>query len=239
MSISESLYSLSDIFARRMPGPLRLIASTANYHIKADNPFLYESARMIRTAFALVMNNRVPGDYAEFGVFEGRTTIEAWRAARASGFDEMRFRIFDSFEGLPEVKGIDEGTVFETGQYACTRERFEANMKKFGADLSRFDIVPGFYDETLPRQKDDSKIAVAWIDCDLYASTVPVLEYLTPRLADGSVICFDDWFCYNGRPDAGEHLACREWLDKNPQIALRDYQTFHWAGKSFIVNLEK
>jgi len=81
--------------------------------------------------------------------------------------------------------------------------------------------------------------SISYEDIRIYAENLAQTKTRNKEFPAGSVICFDDWFCYNGRPDAGEHLACREWLDKNPQIALRDYQTFHWAGKSFIVNLEK
>ena len=50
---------------------------------------------------------------------------------------------------------------------------------------------------------------------------------------------FDDWFCFHGRPDKGEQRACREWLDANPQISLVPYRDFHWAGRSFLVNLDR
>ena len=228
----QLLYDFSDRFARRLPSQIRkILFQPANYHVNTD-PFIYSTAKMVHTALTLVMNNKIPGDYAEFGVYQGRTTVEACRSARVCGLD-IKFHIFDSFAGLPEVKGIDSGDIFETGEFTCSRGQFERNLRSFGVDLSRFNIVEGFYDKTLPAQNDDNRFAVAWIDCDLYESTVPVLEYLTPRLSHGAVVIFDDWFCYDDTK--GERRACREWLERNPDIRLIDYQTYHWAGKSFIV----
>src|SRR5204863_3721987 len=79
-------------------------------------------------------------------------------------------------------------------------------------------------------------VAIAWIDCDLYESTKPVLEFLAERLSPGSVICFDDWFNIKGRPDCGEQKACEEWLARNPQLRLTPYSRFGWHGQSFIVD---
>jgi len=76
---------------------------------------------------------------------------------------------------------------------------------------------------------------VAWIDCDLYDSTVPVLEYLAPRLTVGSVVVFDDWRCYRNHPDFGEQRACREWLQRNPRLSLRELLSFGWNGIAFTV----
>jgi O-methyltransferase len=79
-------------------------------------------------------------------------------------------------------------------------------------------------------------VAIAWIDCDLYESTKPALEFLTERLSHGSVICFDDWFNIKARPDCGEQKACHDWLTCNPQLRLTPYSRFGWHGQSFIVH---
>jgi hypothetical protein len=94
--------------------------------------------------------------------------------------------------------------------------------------------VPGYFDETLKELETDRKFAVAWIDCDLYESTVPVLEWLADKLVDGAVVCFDDWFTFRGKPDKGEQRAAAEWLERNPSISLMQYRDFHWAGRSFL-----
>ena len=39
------------------------------------------------------------------------------------------------------------------------------------------------------------------VDCDLYQSTVPVLAFLADLLQDGTVVLFDDWYCFREADD--------------------------------------
>ncbi len=230
-----------DWYARRMPAQLLLpLSLPLGRQMKTNQFFLYENARMIETAFGFVNNNQVKGDYAEFGVFRGRTFAEAWNAGRRYRLNEMSFYAFDSFAGLPEVEDKDVGGAFEKGQFSAARAVFEKTLRKNRVDTSRVKVIEGFYDKTLSEERHKGlpikKVAIAWVDCDLYASTVPVLNYLSNVLVDGAVLIFDDWYCFNGRSDRGEQRACAEWLEANPHIKLVEYQNFHWAGRSFIVN---
>jgi hypothetical protein len=77
------------------------------------------------------------------------------------------------------------------------------------------------------------------IDCDLYSSTKPVLEFITNLIDNGTILIFDDWFSYKGSPNHGEQKACNEWLEKNPRISLIPYVRLGTAQHSFIVNLRK
>ncbi len=211
--------------------------------LKTKWHFWYESARMIETAFGFAFNNGVSGDYLEFGVYQGRTFTDAWEASCRYTMSDMRFHAFDSFEGLPEPGREDEGGGFSGGQFRCERDKFEATLRRRKVDFSRVSVHEGMFNRTLAepgslQSLGIRKASVVWIDCDLYASTVPVLRALTDVVVDGTILVFDDWFCFNGRPDRGEQRACGEWLNDNPHIRLVEYQKFHWAGASFIVNIK-
>lgn len=226
--------------ARLIPASvMRWLTLTLGYHIQTTNRFMLESSGMVYTACGYVANNRIEGDYAEFGVFSGRGIIEAFYSSRQFGLGGMRLWAFDSFEGLPGVQGRDSGGPFSTGEFACSRSDFERNLRRHRVDPGRVRVVEGRFDESLSPAAEACpelrSIAIAWIDCDLYESTVPVLDFLTDRLQDGAVVIFDDWHCFSGDPDRGEQRACSEWLERNPQIRLREYRSFHWAGKSFLV----
>ena len=101
-------------------------------------------------------------------------------------------------------------------------------------------IVKGWFADTLDPVKassyDINVLSAVWIDCDLYESTVPVLQFISQYLTVGSVILFDDWRCYRNLPDFGEQRACREWLVANPQISLRELFSFGWHGLAFTVS---
>jgi O-methyltransferase len=211
-------------------------------HVQGRNTRMspsHEVTQMLVNAFAYAKYEEVHGDYAEFGVAKGRTFVEAYRVARRfPGFDR-RFYAFDSFAGLPDIGEVDAGYRWREGQFAHGRQGFEARLRRARIPSSDVTIVEGFYDETLrhPERLDDHRVAVAWVDCDLYESTVPVLDYLTDRLSPGAVLAFDDWFCFRGARDKGEARACDEWLERNPHIALVPWRPFHWAGQSFLVQL--
>jgi len=186
----------------------------------------------------------VEGDYVEFGVFKGTTFSYAYKIMSPL-FEEMRFIALDSFEGLPKPKGLDAAqgytSGFYEGQFACSKDEFISNLKKANVNMDRVVVVKGWFDQILEagNVKDNTvnidKVAAAYIDCDLYESTVPVLRFLTKRLSIGSVILFDDWRCFRNLSDFGQQLACREWLEANSHIKLRDLLPFGWHGQAFTV----
>lgn len=184
--------------------------------------------------------SNIEGDYLEFGVFRGKTFVSAFHSLKNLNSARMKFYAFDSFEGLPPLKGSDSDyEAFKEGQFAYGLNDFKANLNSHGVDLSRCSFVPGWFDESLNDKTKStlpvSKAAVIYIDCDLYESTVPVLDFITGYLQTGTIIAFDDWFCFAGAPDHGEQRAVAEWLDKNKHISLTEYTNMGNAGKAFIV----
>jgi hypothetical protein len=124
----------------------------------------------------------VEGLVLEFGVYHGRSL--RLLAAGADGCVHG----FDSFEGLPEdwtardARGglSTGGRMPEAGPHARLHRGWFA------------DTLPGFL------AAHDGAVRLAHIDCDLYASTVTVLDALAPRLVPGSVLVFDDFLAYPG-----------------------------------------
>jgi hypothetical protein len=84
--------------------------------------------------------------------------------------------------------------------------------------------VRGFYDQSLNDalryRLAGKKAAVVYVDCDLYKSTVPVLQFVRPFLQKGTVIVFDDWNCYHGDPTLGERRAWAEFCVAHPAYAF-------------------
>jgi hypothetical protein len=220
--------------------PVRLLGLLMGYEASTAHAFRLESTRMVETAFAFTVNNKIEGDYAEFGVFEGATFTAAWHATRRWAIAGKRLHAFDGFEGLPALSATDHGGPFATGEFAAPRDAFENNLRRNGVDMSRVTITQGMFDQSLtPAAKDKlalRKVNMAFIDCDLYISTVPVLDFLTDVLVDGAVLMFDDWHAFKNKPDQGEQLAVTEWLAKNPGFRLHPYRDFHWCGRSFILD---
>ncbi len=208
------------------------------------NSFSYtDRERMLDRAMRYTKVSKVEGDYLEFGVWKGDTLAKAYHIANKNNHKKLRFFAFDSFEGLPEPKGIDKiGGEFYQGQYKCGKKKFISNLKKWKVNLKRISIVKGWFDQSLPEHRKNGnlkKVAIAWIDCDIYESTVPVLEYLTEIVQDGTILVFDDWYNYKGDSNLGEQKAVNEWLKKNKKIKLTPYFNYSAFGHSFIVNIKK
>jgi O-methyltransferase len=184
------------------------------------------------------INRPINGYYFEFGCHSGSTMKMTWRHSRHL-FDWI-YVGFDSFEGLPEVEGIDKLEIFQKGKMSTSEPDFVAAVMAAGMPRDRLRTVKGFYDRTLTPDLAASlapkKAAVIYIDCDLYASTRPVLEFIRDFLQEGTVTVFDDWFCYRGRRDRGEQLAFREFCDRHPEfefvpfIQTCEAQSFIFTG---------
>ena len=210
----------------------------------------------IRCAASFAAWNQVPGDYLEFGVFRGQSFSEAyhsiWRnRQKVRQFvatkeiekwiqERPRFFAFDSFCGLPGGEA-DRHLDYSEGAYACTETQFTENIVNNGVDMADVRIVPGFYDETLTADTKEQlslqRAAIILIDCDLYESTVPVLEFITDLVDQGTILIFDDWYRFKGDPNKGEQRACNEWLQKNPHINLVQYWQQGPQSVAFLVNI--
>lgn len=133
----------------------------------------------------------------EFGVYSG-TTLGIIARGRDEGASQGVYG-FDSFEGLPE----DWRSTFAAGTFAVDEPPQVA-----GAEL-----VVGWFDDTLPAFLDahPGPVALLHVDADLYSSACTVLDLCGPRLVEGSVVVFDEYFNFPGW-EQHEHRAWQEYV---------------------------
>ncbi len=207
--------------------------------------------------------DHIAGDYLEFGTYRGRSAANAYQAL-ASTFENrlanetalmsseqrskcqeqwaaMRFILFDSFQGLPKMEGIDlDGDDFLPGQYACSKDEVIGNLANSNVDLAKFRFVEGWYkDSCVPSTKERLGIksaSICWIDCDIYQSTVEVLGFLKDVMIDGTILVFDDWFCFRGSPYRGQQRAFREFQEQMPEWVFHEFQREASARIAFFCN---
>lgn len=195
---------------------------------------------MISQAFAFAGVNCVAGDYFEFGLLRGETFLIAHRMRRRYQLDQMKLFGFDSFEGLPEIDDPRDN-VWSKGQYACSEDELRQILRRGGMRPNGYELVKGYYDRSLNdglhERLAGRQAAVVYIDCDLYSSTKLVLSFLSPYLVNGSIVCFDDYYCYKGGPNQGEQKALSEFLRNNSKFTFIPWMNYFPLGKSFIVRL--
>lgn len=202
-------------------------------------------------AFEFIYKSETDGDYCEFGVYQGVSLIRALRTdhkwhEKTNRCHVKRFFGFDSFSGLPPFSPNDrlEGyEVFKEGQFGdASLELVRQKIKEEKLEFKEVKLIPGLFSETLTSpgvlgEFQNSSVAIAHIDCDLYSSALDCLKFLDGRLSDGAVLLFDDWFCFRGRPDYGVRAAFERWVEEGVYW-ITDYFFYSWAGKAFIVNVK-
>lgn len=190
------------------------------------------------SAFRALWYNRIDGDYAEFGCWSGSTFWLAHTEARKHGH-QARLWAFDSFQGLPPAQGPkDEHPSWNQGGMSMSVDEFHAICARDGVPRAEYEVVPGFYHDTLDRMgptEGPTNIALAFIDCDMYSSTRSVLNFLMPRLKHGMIIAFDDYFCWTPTQLSGERRAMLDFFGDSTRWSLLPYVQFGWHGQSFVV----
>jgi len=208
--------------------------------LNADQTHALQAKReFMWKAFKALQFNRVPGAYAEFGCHGAMTFRLAFQQSRARG-EGRPFWAFDSFEGLPpNGDPKDSHPRWQKGTLATSLDGFKKLCGQAGMQPDRdYHCVPGFFSETLTAEQNPQAIAFAYIDCDLYTSTMDVLRFLEPRLRPGMIIAFDDYFCWNTRTGrSGERQALHEirgdWEQRG--FLLDRFVQYGWSGQSFVV----
>ena len=202
-----------------------------------------EKALFYRRAFDFLTDNRVRGDYHEYGCHRCRTFRMALTEARRHNLVGMNFLAFDSFEGLPQPVTDTSVEIWQRGALTTSEEEFRRLVREHGIYADRVRTFKGFYDATLTRElrakflDGENKIALATIDCDLYESAVPVFEFIEPLLQEGTVLYLDDLFAgYKGSPTKGVARAFLEFQRKSRWTFVRHLDV-GWWGRSYLTYL--
>jgi len=175
--------------------------------------------------------NEIDGCIVECGV---------WRGGMIAGvFDYCKVKrssyLFDSFEGLPEVK-VNDGKAAKIWQDAndgiglnnCKAEISFAKKAMELSKSSKHHIIQGWFENTLPTAKINESIAILRLDGDWYDSTLVCLEHLYPKVAENGLIIIDDYYAWDGCS-----RAVHDYLSKN-NLPLRISQSKN--GVCYIIN---
>jgi hypothetical protein len=194
----------------------------AEAHLKDALP-LPSDAEVLRYASDQV---GVEGVYLELGVWKGRTInfLAALNPHRT-------VYGFDSFRGLPED--------WEKGDHTIPKGAFAFQPdERPPYYLLNVQIYKGLFDEMIPQflEEVNQPIAFVHVDCDIYSSTSTAFEILGPRMQEGTVLLFDEFYNYpNYR--AHEWKAFEEFLEAFSFDA--EYIAFNPLHEQVAVRLHK
>jgi len=161
-----------------------------------------------------VIDDRVPGDLIETGVWRGGACIFMRGVLKANGVTDRTVWVADSFAGMPETTEgshpCDRELKLDTynADLAIPVETVRRNFERYGLldDAVRF--LPGWFSETLPHAPIN-RLAVVRMDGDLYESTMDALVNLYPKLSPGGYVIVDDYVI------SGCRAAVHEFRDRH------------------------
>jgi hypothetical protein len=197
--------------------------------------------KVFKNAFVLAHDIFPQGGVClEFGVYVGTTL--AWQAEQIKmRYTKSSLIGFDSWRGLPpETENIWIPERHKAGGYASTKDVVMSKLSQIGMhNDSRVSFVDGFYSESLTTelQKTIGPVIFINVDVDIYSSTIELLNFIKPLLQVGTVLYWDDWKDPRDEREGewGEHLAWREWSDRNADVAAETIEINPVNQRSMVV----
>jgi hypothetical protein len=193
-------------------------------------PINFLDFETVLKAMALIS---IDGDFMEFGVYRGGSIYPILKKSNELG---RRFFALDSFEGFPQFdRNVN---TFQWLPAEDFKDTSYDNVKKYvlqlGLDTTNFVLLKGWFDEILTdeflTQWSLSRVAFAFIDCDIYESTVPILNFLEKVATTGTILAFDD---YQG---TGVEKATAEFLERTKRLTLEHLPSCDTScGRAFRV----
>jgi cephalosporin hydroxylase len=202
--------ALLDTLPAGQPASVRVSEDESDFEevLRVIQPYTMLSVERLLSLYRLarkVCEENIPGNFVECGVAAGGSSaLLAFVAKRHSRSPRFVYAC-DSFSGLPAPTADDhhQGASAEAaGWGAGTCAAPEASLREVCAKLGvadRVKPVKGFFNETLPRQRDwFGMIALLHMDGDWYESTRDILHNLYERVANDGVVQVDDYGFWAG-----------------------------------------
>ena len=143
-----------------------------------------------------VIDEDVPGDLIEAGVWRGGCCILMRAVLAAHGCNDRTVWVADSFAGLPVSPDTpDQSYAMDASRLpvlAVSEDEVRENFSRFGLLDAQVRFLPGWFEESLPGA-ETGPLALLRLDCDLYSSTMSVLESLYDRVSSGGWVIIDDY----------------------------------------------
>lgn len=148
-----------------------------------------------------------------------------WRGGMSAGMAEVlgpqrEYFLFDSFEGLPPASTLDGASAAQWQQdtgsetyYDNCRAEIEFAQRAMGlAGVPRYDIIKGWFSDTLPNFVPPQPIAILRLDGDWYESTMTALQSLFKYVAPQGIVIVDDYYAWDGCSRAIHDFLSRNQL---------------------------
>jgi O-methyltransferase len=153
--------------------------------------------RNLRMLTLRALDENVPGDFIETGVWRGGACIYMKGILAARGEQGRQVFVADSFKGLPPPDEAsypaDAGDQHHTFKaLAVSRDAVEASFRRYGLMDDGVTFLEGWFKDTLPAAPIE-RLAVLRLDGDMYESTMDALKALYHKVSPGGFVIIDDY----------------------------------------------
>jgi hypothetical protein len=194
----------------------------------------WERLYALYKAVQYTVENGIPGDLVECGVWRGGSMKLVAHVLRSLGDTDRTLFLYDTFEGMTEPDpGVD---VDFSGNEAINEwrevrrrgvkwayapvEEVHQILATSGYPMEKVKLVKGLVQETIPATIPAS-IALLRLDTDWYSSTKHEMKHLYPKLSPQGILILDDYGHYQGARRGVDE--CLSKLDKKPLLQRIDY----------------
>jgi hypothetical protein len=183
-----------------------------------------------------VVENGLPGDFVECGVWRGGSVMLMASTLLRRNDTSRDLWLYDTFGGMTapgendiqamsgraaaDILREHERTPDDPFWGISPRDAVEQNLRRTGYPFERVRVVEGDVALTLPASAPQ-RIALLRLDTDWYASTRHELEQLWPRLVPGGILIVDDYGYWRGARKATDEFFAT--LPRRPLLHRIDY----------------
>ncbi len=192
-----------------------------------------------------VINNNIPGDFVECGVWKGGSALLIAKMLADKNVTDRKVILYDTYEGMSEPTENDKDIAGEAATTLLQKtsieiqdsiwcyssfEEVKKNLSLSGLIEKNIIMIKGKVEDTIPNDVPTKLISLLRLDTDWYESTKHELNHLYPMLNTNGVLIIDDYGHWEGcRKAVDEYI-----LDNNLSILLnRIDNTGRLAIKNF------
>ncbi|MFX1359669.1 MAG: TylF/MycF/NovP-related O-methyltransferase [Promethearchaeota archaeon] len=163
-----------------------------------------------------VVNNKIPGDIVECGVWKGGSMMISALTLLKMNEAEKILYLYDTYEGMsmPTEKDLrafdnkDAISIWKKTQKGDARKWLEISLEEVKKNLystnfptENIRFIKGKVEHTIPNIIPE-KISLLRLDTDLFESTYHEITHLYPKLSLNGIIIIDDYGYWKGQKEA-------------------------------------
>jgi O-methyltransferase/8-demethyl-8-(2,3-dimethoxy-alpha-L-rhamnosyl)tetracenomycin-C 4'-O-methyltransferase len=186
----------------------------------------------VRSECERVLQEGVPGDFMETGVWRGGAVMMMRAVLKAYGVTDRRVLAADSFAGFPPpAEGSPDASFEHVGKpdFAVPLSEVKAAFARYGLLDEQVVFLEGLFKDTLPTAPVTA-LALLRLDGDLYESTRDGLVNLYHKLSPRGALMVDDYFLFEAQRRAVDEFRAARGIDE--PIVQIDHFGGYWIKQA-------